>query len=79
MPRCCSLDEPFIREVESHCEMDGVHISIHANPLISEMQTGNATPRGRMRKAPLRQYRCRAGEDGLSGDQGNPNLVHSGR
>jgi hypothetical protein len=27
----------------------------------------------------LRQYRCRAEEDGLSGDQGNPNLAHSGR
>src|SRR5262245_10441877 len=26
-----------------------------------------------------RQYRCRTGEDGLSGDRGNPNLVHSRR
>lgn len=39
-----SIDEPFIREVESHCEIAGVHISTHDNPLISETQVGKAMP-----------------------------------
>ena len=39
-----SLDEPFIREVESHCGIEGVHISTHDVPLIAEMQAGNAMP-----------------------------------
>ena len=39
-----SLDEPFIREVESHCGIDGVRISTHEVPIISETQAGNATP-----------------------------------
>jgi asparagine synthase (glutamine-hydrolysing) len=39
-----SLDEPFIREMESFCEIEGVHISTHEAPLISETQVGNAFP-----------------------------------
>jgi len=39
-----SLDEPFIREVESHCGIEGVHISTHSVPLITERQVGNALP-----------------------------------
>jgi asparagine synthase (glutamine-hydrolysing) len=39
-----SLDEPFIREVESHCGIEGVHISTHDVPLIAERQVGNAQP-----------------------------------
>jgi asparagine synthase (glutamine-hydrolysing) len=39
-----SFDEPFIREVESHCGIDGVHISTHDVPLITEAQVGEAMP-----------------------------------
>jgi len=39
-----SLDEPFIREVESHCRIEGVHISTHDVPLVAETQVGNAMP-----------------------------------
>jgi asparagine synthase (glutamine-hydrolysing) len=39
-----SLDEPFIREVESHCGIDGVHISTHEVPLISDIHAGKAMP-----------------------------------
>ncbi len=39
-----SLDEPFIREVESHCGIEGVHISTHDVPLVAETQAGNAMP-----------------------------------
>lgn len=39
-----SLDEPFIREVESHCGIEGVHISTHDAPLVAETQAGDATP-----------------------------------
>lgn len=39
-----SLDEPFIREVETHCEIEGVHISTHDVPLIAEKQAGGAMP-----------------------------------
>ena len=39
-----SLDEPFIREVESHCRIEGVHISTHDVPLVAETQAGNAMP-----------------------------------
>jgi len=46
-----SLDEPFIREVESFCGIEGVHISTQDDPLISETQVGNATPES---FAPLR-------------------------
>jgi asparagine synthase (glutamine-hydrolysing) len=39
-----SLDEPFIREMESFCGINGVHISTHDAPLISETHVGNAQP-----------------------------------
>jgi len=39
-----SLDEPFIREMESFCGIKGVHISTHDVPLISETHVGNAQP-----------------------------------
>ena len=39
-----SLDEPFVREVETSCGIDGIHISTHDVPLISEAQVGNAAP-----------------------------------
>jgi asparagine synthase (glutamine-hydrolysing) len=39
-----SLDEPFIREVESHCGIKGVRISTHENPLIAERQLNGAMP-----------------------------------
>jgi len=39
-----SLDEPFIRAVESFCGIDGVHISTDDVPLLSEKQVGNAKP-----------------------------------
>jgi len=39
-----SLDEPFIREVESHCGIEGVRISTHEVPLIAERQVGDALP-----------------------------------
>lgn len=39
-----SLDEPFVREVESFCGIEGVHISTDDFPLISETQVGDAQP-----------------------------------
>ena len=39
-----SIDEPFIRAVESHCGIEGVHISTHDHPLISETQSNHAMP-----------------------------------
>jgi asparagine synthase (glutamine-hydrolysing) len=39
-----SLDEPFIREMESFCAIKGIHISTHDVPLISETHVGNAQP-----------------------------------
>ena len=39
-----SLDEPFIREIESHCGIKGDHISTHAIPLLRETQVGHSMP-----------------------------------
>lgn len=39
-----SLDEPFIREVESHCGIEGARISMHDIPLITEAQVNGAMP-----------------------------------
>jgi asparagine synthase (glutamine-hydrolysing) len=39
-----SLDEPFIREVESHCGIKGARISTHDVPLIAENQVNGAMP-----------------------------------
>jgi asparagine synthase (glutamine-hydrolysing) len=39
-----SLDEPFINEVESHCGIEGIHISTHDVPLATETQAGYTMP-----------------------------------
>ncbi|HET6975314.1 MAG TPA: asparagine synthase-related protein [Pyrinomonadaceae bacterium] len=39
-----SLDEPFVREVESHCGIEGAHISTHEVPLVTESQVSRAKP-----------------------------------
>ena len=39
-----SLDEPFIREVESHCGIDGARISTHDVPVLAEAQVSGAIP-----------------------------------
>jgi asparagine synthase (glutamine-hydrolysing) len=39
-----SLDEPFIREVESHCGIQGARISTHEVPLIADTQVNGAMP-----------------------------------
>jgi asparagine synthase (glutamine-hydrolysing) len=39
-----SLDEPFIREMESFCGIEGAHISTHDVPVIAADQVGNAMP-----------------------------------
>ena len=39
-----SLDEPFIREMESFCGVRGIHISTHDVPVAAEKDVGNATP-----------------------------------
>lgn len=39
-----SLDEPFIREIESYCGIKGNHISTHDAPVIGETDVGNAQP-----------------------------------
>ena len=39
-----SLDEPFIREVESHCGIEGARISTHDVPLLAETEVGGAMP-----------------------------------
>ncbi len=39
-----SLDEPFIREIESHCGIRGARISTHDAPLIAETQVNDAMP-----------------------------------
>ena len=40
-----SLDEPFIREMESFCGIKGVHISTHDVPLISETHVDTYSPK----------------------------------
>jgi len=39
-----SLDEPFIREVESHCGIEGARISTHDVPFITEAQVSGVMP-----------------------------------
>lgn len=39
-----SLDEPFIREMESFCDIKGVHISTHDVPVAVEKDLGIAAP-----------------------------------
>jgi hypothetical protein len=51
-----SLDEPFVREMESFCGIEGFHISTHDNPVISAAQVGHAMPEP---FAPLRSATAR--------------------
>ncbi|MGH9347717.1 MAG: asparagine synthase-related protein [Vicinamibacterales bacterium] len=39
-----STDVPFMREVETFCGIDGVHLSTHEHPLVSEAHVGTARP-----------------------------------
>ncbi|HEY6807029.1 MAG TPA: asparagine synthase-related protein [Pyrinomonadaceae bacterium] len=39
-----SLDGTFIKEVESHCGIEGIHISTHDVPLVTETQAGHTMP-----------------------------------
>ncbi|HXQ73167.1 MAG TPA: asparagine synthase-related protein [Pyrinomonadaceae bacterium] len=39
-----SLDEPFIREVEAHCGIEGTRISTHDVPVIDEAEVNGAMP-----------------------------------
>lgn len=39
-----SLDEPFIREMESHCGIDDLQISMHDVPLIGKTDVGDMQP-----------------------------------
>ncbi|HME06380.1 MAG TPA: asparagine synthase-related protein [Bryobacteraceae bacterium] len=39
-----SLDEPFVRDMESFCGIEGFHISTHEDPVISAAQVGRAMP-----------------------------------
>ena len=39
-----SLDEPFIREVETHCGIKGSRISTHQIPVVAEAQVNGAMP-----------------------------------
>jgi asparagine synthase (glutamine-hydrolysing) len=39
-----SLDEPFIREVETHCGIEGARISTHEIPVLGEAQVTGAMP-----------------------------------
>jgi asparagine synthase (glutamine-hydrolysing) len=41
-----SLDEPFLRGVEASCDIEGIHLSTHDNPLITTTNVGNALPQG---------------------------------
>jgi len=41
-----SRDEPFLREVEEFCDIEGIHLSTHDNPLITQTKVGNAMPQG---------------------------------
>ncbi|MBI3896210.1 MAG: hypothetical protein HY313_09800 [Acidobacteria bacterium] len=41
-----SLDEPFLRHVEAFCNIEGIHLSTHDNPLVTKKNVGNAIPQG---------------------------------
>ena len=41
-----SGDEPFFRYVEAFCDIEGIHLSTHASPLITKVNVGNARPAG---------------------------------
>jgi asparagine synthase (glutamine-hydrolysing) len=54
-----SLDEPFVREMESFCGIEGCHISTHENPVISAAQVGRAMPE---QFAPVRSATARVAD-----------------
>lgn len=39
-----SLDYPYIREVETFCRIEGLHLSTHHNPLVVARSVGTAAP-----------------------------------
>jgi asparagine synthase (glutamine-hydrolysing) len=39
-----SLDLPYIREVEAFCAIEGVHLSTHRTPLVTDEAVGRASP-----------------------------------
>lgn len=41
-----SLDEPFIRDIEAFCGIEGIHLSTRDNPLVTKTDVGNAIPKG---------------------------------
>lgn len=55
-----SLDQPFIREVESHCGIESVDISTHQTPIVTGKQVGEAMPEPFQ---PLRQSIARVAHD----------------
>jgi asparagine synthase (glutamine-hydrolysing) len=68
-----SLDEPFIREMESFCDIKGIHISTHDTPLIGETEVGLAQPEilQPLRKSVALLSRCLEAKvllTGLNGD-----------
>lgn len=68
-----SLDESFIREVESHCGIEGARISTHDVPLLAEAQVSSATPEAfqallKSVAATARQHGARTILTGQNGD-----------
>jgi asparagine synthase (glutamine-hydrolysing) len=68
-----SLDEPFSRDVEEFCDIEGIHLSTHDNPLITETNVGNAVPKGfellwRSASAAARRLGARVLLTGQNGD-----------
>jgi asparagine synthase (glutamine-hydrolysing) len=54
-----SIDTPFIQEVETWCDVRGIHLSTHEMPLASEADAANATPGG---SAPLERAAATAAQ-----------------
>src|SRR5271166_965795 len=68
-----SLDEPFIREMESFCGIKGIHISTHEVPLMCSADVGGAQPEvqqplRRAVAAVSQQLRAKVLLTGLNGD-----------
>jgi len=68
-----SLDEPFIHEVESHCGIDGVHLSTHEVPVIAEKELGDAVPAAfePLRKSVATIAKARGAKTILTGQNGD--------
>jgi asparagine synthase (glutamine-hydrolysing) len=41
-----SLDEPFLRDVEARCGIEGIHLSTYDNPIVAQTRVGSAMPEG---------------------------------